>query len=41
MVSPALYEKLLDALEELELMTLVKERLKNEHKAIEVSLDDL
>jgi antitoxin StbD len=41
MVSPKFYEKLLEALDELELTKAVRERLKDEHKAVEVSLDDL
>lgn len=41
LLSPELYEKLLDALDELELREIVKKRLQDEHKAVEVSLDDL
>jgi hypothetical protein len=33
MVSPKFYQKLLEALDELELAKIVKERLKNEDKA--------
>lgn len=40
-VSPEFYEKLLDALDELEMYKIVKDRLKDEHKAIEIALDDL
>ncbi len=40
-VSPAFYEKLLDALDELELTKVLRERLRDENKAIEISLDDL
>lgn len=41
MVSPEFYEKLLDALDDLQLIQIVNERLKDEKKAIEVSLDEL
>ena len=41
MVSPRFYEKLLEAWDELELIKIVKQRLKDQHKAVEVSLDDL
>jgi antitoxin StbD len=41
MISSELFEKFLDTVDELELLKIVKKRLEDKHKAIEVSLDDL
>ena len=41
MVPPARYEAMLEELDDLRLLRLAKERLKQKGKAIEVTLDDL
>ena len=41
LVHPKVYEMLLDAIDDLELNELVKERINDLNKAIEVNLDDL
>ena len=41
MVPPERYEAMLEAIDDIQLMRLVKERLKQKDRAIEVSLDDL
>jgi antitoxin StbD len=41
MVPPARYEAMLEAMDDLQLVSVVKERLKQKGRAIEVKLDDL